>query len=129
MDGSAKAARSKAWIEQIKALKGKAPAAEKKQPDEPEYTLNRVELYYWEIFAELNAQRTADSDGIPSPLTLSDIRAAADLFRVARGDYEVYTYVMLALDREYVALVREEIRAKKEREARKARQQRDRKRG
>ncbi len=124
MDGTAKRSRNRDWINKVKALKGKQPDEDAEEADGP--PLTRVELYYWEIFVEANAQRMTEKGGSPHPLSMSDLKAAADLFTIDKRDYSEFRYVMLALDREYVKLVRDEIVARNERDARRRRNKRDR---
>lgn len=123
MDGTAKRSRNSEWINKIKALKGKKPVEE---PKEDEVELTRREMFWWELFVEINAQRMTDKEGIPHPLPLADLKAAADLFSIPVEDYDMFTHVMFALDREYTKVVREEIVARNEREARRKRNKRDR---
>lgn len=110
-------------------MKGKAatptPSADKEEEAEP-VTLSRIEFYYWEIFVEINTQRTVLDDDNPAPLPLADLAGAAVLFDVPQSDYDVFVHVMIALDREYIKLVREDIKKRKEEQARRDKQRRKR---
>ena len=60
MDG-AKRSRNKDWIDQVKALKGKKKPKDVESEGDPDGSvLTRYELFFWEIFTEMNCQRWTD---------------------------------------------------------------------
>ena len=59
----------------------------------------------------------ADERGRPNPLTLADIKATADMFRVSPYEYEDFLEILLTLDQIYIQTRNEQIAERERRDA------------
>lgn len=93
--------RHRAWIDQIKAQRGRNKRAEPVEEDEDDGLLPSS-YWAWNAFITMSGQRAYTDKALPLPLAVCDIEAYARLYSLTPSEGQILLDWMCAMDRVYL---------------------------
>lgn len=108
------------WLQQLKDEGIRVPALDNLPSVTP------AEIFYWEGFTTLSAQRFVGEEGAPQPIRVDDIRAHLFLVGVEEDRETVRDFyrIVVALDRKYIEFRRTQQKKQRQKTAKKKTQAR-----